>query len=436
MSMGSRGYDDRVQTALLEERAFVRCNPTIRWADTAGSHALTLEGTTVIGSAPRADLVVAHPSVSRIHAELDPRSDGLWVRDLGSRNGTFIEGIRVTGGRVPDGGELRLGGATLVVGYPDERVPVSLWPSERFCALVGTSSVMRALFARLERIAATESTVMITGETGTGKELVAHAIHERSRRAGKPFVVVDCGAIPDELFESELFGHVRGAFTGAATSRTGALETASGGTVFLDEVGELSPAVQPKLLRAIESRTVRAVGDPAYRPIDVRFISATHRDLREMVNAGAFREDLYFRLSVVPVRVPSLRERAEDIAPLVTHFLAAAGMPASQFPSALVQELAGMPWLGNVRALRNFVERALALGPSEALAMTPTEARALDTGGGIALDRPLKELREEVERTYLQGLLAKHGRNINAVAAAAGIDRTYVYRLMKKYALV
>jgi len=213
-----------------------------------------------------------------------------------------------------------------VSGSP-ETAPVHTGLCSCFPRLVGSSPAMRDLFARLHRLAFSEASVLVQGETGTGKELVARAVHDASPRAGGPFVIVDCGAIPESLLEGELFGHAKGAFTGASGARKGVIEAADGGTLFLDEIGELPLTMQPKLLRVIESRSLRRLGEPAYRPVNVRFISATHRDLRLMVNERGFREDLYFRLSVLPITIPPLRERPADIPTLVEHFLA--GTPAA-----------------------------------------------------------------------------------------------------------
>ena len=238
---------------------------------------------------------------------------------------------------------------------------------------------MRQLFARLFRLAQSTATVLVEGETGTGKELVARAIHDASARAGEPFVVIDCGAMPESLLEAELFGHVKGAFTGATDSRPGAIEAAHGGTVFLDEIGELPVSMQPKLLRVLESRSVRRLGEPIHRSIDVRFVAATHRDLRTMVDSRTFREDLYYRLAVVPVTIPPLRDRPGDIASLVRHFLRD---PADAlFRPEMLLKLTSRPWFGNVRELRNFVERAAALGPDEALALTPAPSSSSATIG-------------------------------------------------------
>ena len=303
-----------------------RSRPRIDWTDATGAHSIVIEGKTIAGSSVDAGLVVQDPTVSRLHAELELRDDGLWVRDLGSRNGTFLEGLQITGGRLPQGGKLRLGSTELVIDYKSgQPTQVTVWPTDRFAALTGGSVVMRELFGTLSRVAPMDSSVLIQGETGTGKELVARAIHEASPRADKPFVVVDCAALPDTLLDSELFGHAKGAFTGAIAPRLGAIETAAGGTVFLDEIGELPLSMQPKLLRVLESRTVRRVGETVHRDVDVRFVSATHRDLLTMVNAGEFREDLYFRISVIPLTIPPLRSRREDIGRLVNAFWADAG---------------------------------------------------------------------------------------------------------------
>jgi transcriptional regulator with GAF, ATPase, and Fis domain len=454
--------ETRLSPLALTERS--RTQPRITWSDTEGEHGAVLDGKVLVGSAPASNIVVHDPTVSRIHAELEPRDDGLWVRDLGSRNGTFVDGLQVTGARVPDGGTVRLGSTEFRVDYnPTQRRHVEIWPNAGFGKLVGNSVPMRELFATLARVSPMDSSALIYGETGTGKELVARAIHDASPRASKPFVVVDCAALPENLLDAELFGHARGAFTGAHGARAGAIESAEGGTVFLDEIGELPISMQPKLLRVLESRTVRRVGETAHRNVDVRFVSATHRDLLTMVNAGEFREDLYFRLSVIPLHVPALRDRKEDVSLLVSHFLRSAGGPA-HITGELMRELSTRPWRGNVRELRNFVERARALGASEALAMTSTsdrEARpsigapapppspsspsipvaqpSVELNDARIFEQAYKDFRESWvdsgEKEYVRRLLLRHDRNVAAAAREAEVDRTYIYRLIRKHEL-
>ncbi len=419
----------------------IRQRPRVFWREGASVSDLTIDQRTLIGTATGVRLQLSDPTVSRIHAEFEPRDDGVWVQDLGSRNGTFIGDVQIHSARVPNGGEVRIGETTLTIGREPVAEVVTLWPESQFGPLIGNGSAMRELFAQLARIAPMTSSVMIHGETGTGKELVARALHDASPRAGQPFVIIDCAALPEHLLESELFGHVRGAFTGAIATRAGAIEAADRGTVFLDEIGELPLSMQPKLLRAIESHTIRRIGETSSRAVDVRFVCATHRDLRTMVNAGAFREDLYFRLAVLPVEVPPLRERTSDIPLLVEHFMR--GRPA--LPRETIQSLAARSWLGNVRELRNFVERIVALGPDEALALdagksaAPRRARPEDAAPPMAFDRPFREVREQwlehLEREYVRALLQRHQRNIAEAARAAGVDRTYIYRLIRRHSL-
>jgi transcriptional regulator with GAF, ATPase, and Fis domain len=413
--------------------------PEISWTDAGGHHACAFRERAVIGSAPASDIAVTDPTVSRVHAELYLKDQTVWVRDLGSRNGTFVQSVEVREARVPDGARLRVGATELLVRCREMVTEPELWPESAFGLLVGGSAAMRALYARLARIARDDSTVLIQGETGTGKELVARTLHAASARAAHPFVVIDCGALPETLLESELFGHARGAFTGATHSRAGAFESAESGTVFLDEVGELPLPMQPKILRVLESRAVRRIGESQHRDVEVRIIAATHRDLGTMVNEGAFREDLYFRLAVLPVNVPPLRARLEDIPALVRTFMPPAEVA---FGEALITELGRRSWLGNVRELRNFVARAKVLGAETALAGQEARAPGLkhaEDWPPVDATRPFRELRarllDHLEREYLRKMLAAHEWNISAVAKAAELDRTYVYRLMRKHDL-
>jgi two-component system, NtrC family, response regulator HydG len=323
--------------------------------------------------------------------------------------------------------------------------------SEMFTAMIGRSQAMIELFRMIERIAGTDATVMVLGETGSGKELVSRAIHERSRRAGKRLVAVNCAAIPRSLIESELFGHVRGSFTGAASDRAGLFEEADGGTLLLDEIGELRLAVQAKLTRAIEERTVRRIGDSRERKVDVRLIAATHRDLRAMVDQGAFREDLWFRLNVCVLKIPPLRDRREDILILAKHFLAERGppvkSPALGFSQPAVSALLSYGWPGNVRELRSAVERAAIVEttPEIRLASLPEEVRGASAPGTRA--RPAADLtemtlqeasdaaRDDANRRYVESILLKYAGDVTEAAAHAGIERESLYRLMRRYGL-
>jgi transcriptional regulator with GAF, ATPase, and Fis domain len=445
-----------------------RTQPRVEWTDAAGRHVKVIDGRVLVGSAPGSGVLVQDSTVSRVHAELEVRQDGLWLRDLQSRNGTFIEGLQVTGARVPDKAKIRVGSTELFVDYDlTKKRPIELSSTDTYGKLIGASLPMRELFASLARIAPMDAPALIRGETGTGKELVARAIHDTSPRAQKPFVVVDCAALPENLLDAELFGHAKGAFTGAVGARTGAIEAAEGGTVFLDEIGELPVAMQPKLLRVLESHTVRRLGESAHRSVDVRFISATHRDLLAMVGRGEFREDLYFRLAVIPIEVPPLRDRKDDIELLVNHFFKKAGGEGRVDPQ-LVRELVDRPWRGNVRELRNFVDRARALGAKEALAMASQSVRSSVERIEAAAPAPMRESSSSLpvgpaatpvfqaddprvfeqaykdfreswidsgEKEYVRRLLLRHSRNVAAAAREAEVDRTYIYRLIRKHEL-
>jgi DNA-binding NtrC family response regulator len=314
-----------------------------------------------------------------------------------------------------------------------------------FGGLTGTGKSMRKMFAVLEKVAASDINCFIHGESGTGKELVATEIVQRGARADKPFVVVDCGAISPTLVESELFGHVRGAFTGADRDRVGAFEAADGGTVFLDEVGELPIAVQPKLLRALEQREVRRVGETKARKVNVRVISATNRDLEREVNKGTFREDLYFRLAVITVRVPPLRDRIEDLPHLIRAFLAQMSAEDSEhlFGPDVVEELARLQWQGNVRELRNYVERSVVLQTTRLSMLPPppmssASAVAPRPPTEVDVNIPYKVAKEQLvdafERAYVKAVLDACGGNLTKAAKHAGIDRMYLHRLVQKHA--
>ena len=396
-----------------------------------------------IGSHASNDVVLRDPMVSRFHCRL-VREDGIWtLRDSGSMNGTTLNGVRLRDGDVGTEGVLTIGDSIVRVraGVPQKEDFVPMLPS--FGALVGTSLPMRRMFALLDKIAQSEINVLIEGESGTGKELVATEIMQRSARAEKPFVVVDCGAISPNLVESELFGHVRGAFTGADRDRIGAFEAADGGTVFLDEIGELPLELQPKLLRALEAREIRRVGETKPRRVNVRVISATNRDLEREVNKGRFREDLYFRLAVISTRVPSLRERPDDLLILIRTFLAQLGVAEEErlFPSSVIAEMCKHDWPGNVRELRNYVERSVVLQSSN-LTLRRGAGGTTSTHGasnGIDLSTPFRLAKDAVidsfERSYLSQLLDAAGGNMSKAARMAGMDRMYLHRLVQKHNL-
>jgi DNA-binding NtrC family response regulator len=392
-----------------------------------------------IGSDAAAQVILRDRAVSRFHAEIEIVAGRAILKDLDSRNGVMVDSVPVLQAALRDGAVVTLGRTQLRFSLGAEPVRIPLSNREQFGLMVGRSPAMRAVFSLLERAAQTDVTVLLEGETGTGKEIAAESLHRESARSSGPLTVVDCGAIPPSLLESELFGHERGAFTGAVAEQVGALEAADGGTVFLDEIGELGLELQPKLLRALDRREIKRVGSSRYRRVDVRVIAATNRNLRAEVNAGRFRADLYYRLAVLPVRLPPLRQRAEDLPLLVERILDGIGAAHSDAAAIVrtrefVADLTRHAWPGNVRELRNYVERCLALGPHAAAAQPPAvEAPAID----LAL--PLRAARDRHQRAfehaYLAKALAAAGNNVSAAARIAGIDRIYFYRLLWKYGL-
>jgi DNA-binding NtrC family response regulator len=399
-----------------------------------------------LGSHPANNVVLNDRSVSRFHCQLSTAGGAWRIVDSGSLNGTRIDGVRVRDADLPlPECRIELGDSIVRVralgSASDAEVPA--WVS--FGALYGSSLAMRRLYALLDKLAQSDANVLVEGESGTGKELVAAELAQRGGRADRPFVIVDCGAISPNLIESELFGHVRGAFTGASRDRIGAFEAADGGTLFLDEVGELPLDMQPKLLRALEAREVRRIGENRVRKIDVRVVAATNRRLEREVNHGRFREDLYFRLSVVTVRVPPLRERLEDLRTLIDVLLDAlkATEKASLFTPQVLADMARYDWPGNVRELRNYVARVVVLDKA------PPAASRANTVYGMPLNAeipgaPTIELsfaagKEQVitayERRYLGDLLRWAGGNVSRAARKAGMDRMHLYRLLQKHEL-
>jgi len=386
----------------------------------------------VVGGGDECDVVLRDRAVSRRHLLLRVDRRGLRVTDLGSRNGTSLDGLPVLDAYARPDSAIVIGRTAIHLCLLDDYVELPLSTRERFGCLLGASVAMRRLFAMLERLAATDATVLIEGETGTGKELIAEALHDQGPRAGGPFVVFDCSSVTASLMESELFGHVRGAFTGAVGDRVGALEAADGGTLFLDEIGELPLELQPKLLRALERREVRRVGSHERRQVDVRVVAATHRDLAGEVERGRFREDLYYRLAVMRVAAPPLRERADDIPMLVQHFLGQQRR-AGGLPDAVLRRFQQQRWPGNVRELRNAVARALLIGAPAGDAAGAAPARP---AAEIDLAVPFKEARQRVvdafERDYLTAALADAGGSITRAAERVGVNRKLIYRTLKR----
>jgi two-component system response regulator GlrR len=431
--------DKSLHTASLErpqagkQHALVRrFRLTVIEGSDAGKTVASSGERAVLGTAEAADFVLHDRTVSRFHCEIALDDKHAVIRDLGSRNGTRVDGVSIVQAHLADGALITIGRTQLRFVLGSDHVKVPLSANEQFGLLVGRSTAMRAVFALLERASKSDATVLLEGETGTGKEAAAETIHREGRRKDGPLIVVDCGAIPPDLLESELFGHERGAFTGALTAREGAFAAASGGTIFLDEIGELSPELQPKLLRALEQREVKRVGSNRWLPVDVRVIAATHRNLRVEVNAGKFRADLYYRLAVLEVRLPPLRERKDDLPLLVENMLAAAG--ATDRPElradAFFAELGRHRWPGNVRELRNYLDRCIAFREQ-----SPLVDEGLGPVETSLTELPLKHARDAFERRYLEELLRQHEDNVSAAARTAGVDRIQLYRLLWRHGL-
>ena len=436
-----------------------------------------------IGARRDNDLALTDSRVSGYHCELRLDEHGYRLCDLGSTNGTYVSSLRINDVYVTPGTVFFVGTTQIRFEPLDSSIEVPLSERDRFGDMVGRSVKMRELFARLERLAKTDATVLITGETGVGKELVAECLHEYSPRANGPFEVLDCSAIPENLIESQLFGHERGAFTGATNAFAGVFERAHRGTVFLDEIGELPLGMQPKLLRVLERRQVRRVGGSRTIDVDMRVIAATNRDLGVEVSRGRFREDLYYRLAVARVHVPPLRERREDIPLLIEHILShTPGGERAAISDETVALMQKHDWPGNVRELRNVIERAVFLAepPTSTAALQRTRAprgpsgadggieanreggieanreagsetsQAVAEGGAsgrgerqltvtIDIETPYKLAKQQVvnefERRYITELLAAHDGNISRAARAAGIDRMSIHKILNRLEL-
>jgi two-component system, NtrC family, response regulator HydG len=406
----------------------------------------SLPSRVLVGQSPSCALRLSDPLVSRRHIALDLSGRRMRITDLGSKNGTIVDGVALLDGYLRGGEVVRLGSSALRVDVRGETAVEPLVAEPGFGLVIGISAEMRRLYPLCQRLAATDVTVIIEGETGTGKEVLAESLHLASPRAAGPFVIFDCTAVPANLLEAELFGHERGAFTGAVATRQGALEQANGGTLLIDEIGELDLALQPKLLRAISRCEVRRVGGNRAQRVDVRILAATRRDLDREVQAGRFRDDLFHRLAVARIELPPLRERRGDVPVLAAHFCQELGGEAASLPPELLLRWAELPWPGNVRELRNLVARHLALGELAQVAPShrPQALRQVDdallgAAAGAddwiehALRLPLSEARQRVvdefERRYLEGALARHGGNVTRAAEAAGVARRHFQTL-------
>lgn len=421
---------------------------------------------TFVGRSPVNDIVVKDTSISSTHFELRAEEEGLLLRDMGSTNGTLLGGCRIREVFLAPNTTFRAGNTTFSFQPGDEVVEIPLSTDEHFQGVIGRSVAMREVFATLAKVSPSELTCLIEGDTGTGKERIARAIHDASRRSSKPYVVLDCSSIPKDLMESYVFGHEKGAFTGAVSQSKGAFEQANGGTLFMDEIGELDLSLQPKLLRVLENREFKRVGGTQVVRTDVRVIAATNRDLRQMVNEGTFREDLYFRLGVINIGLPSLRERREDIPLLVESFLADVGsrrpdQPKLRLTADALEMLLSYAWPGNVRELKNVIERAGSLAnestiersdlqlshpmSSSARAQASVQIQVKEPDSNevshitVDLNLAYKDGKQVVldayEYDYLKKLITEFDGNISQASKQAGLTRFHLRELLKKHDL-
>jgi DNA-binding NtrC family response regulator len=405
--MSARTTDDGPTTAVADTRELVF--PRYRLTVIEGAdREIAIEGggeELAIGTAPANDVILTDTAVSRHHVTITPTPRGHLLVDLGSTNGTALNGVVVERAYLAPNTVIAIGQTRIrfdVVGGQDR---AALSSDSRWGRALGSSEAMRRIFAVLPKLAASDATVLLEGETGTGKGLLAVAIHEASPRAGGPFVVLDCGAIPPTLIESELFGHEKGSFTGATSARIGGFEAARGGTVFLDEIGELPLDLQPKLLRALESRVVKRVGGNDDIALDIRIVAATNRDLRSEINQGRFRSDLYYRLNTFRLRIPPLRERRADISMLVAHFYRQLS-PSGEPPAELLADLSRHDWPGNVRELR-----------ADGASFREAKERAVAAW----------------ERDYVRELIARHDGNLSRAARDVRMDRNHLRELLRRH---
>ncbi len=412
-----------------------------------------------IGASDECDLIIDDPTVSRVHCEIRKMPQGYLLVDHDSRNGTYVGALRIREAYLYAGCEFKIGSTLLKFSVEIESLTLNKVFRTQYGPLTGASQEMQALYSVIDKVAPSDLSVVIQGETGTGKELVAQAIHQFSKRNQAEIVVFDCSAVPEHLIESELFGHEKGSFSGAIRTHKGVFEQADGGTLFLDELGELPLNLQPKLLRALESGMIRRVGSEKSIKVNVRVISATNRNLNQMVDLGSFRQDLFYRLAKVQIKLPTLSQRASDI-PLIANFILnhlnqhyEGFKEVKGYEPEALELLKRWHWPGNIRELRNVIERAftftqssligvqdlshlLQVGKSEVQSTLPTVPYLPNLPEGGSLKEAKEMMISEFEREYLIQLIEKHQQNISQVAREAGIDRRHVYRLIQKYQIV
>jgi len=453
----------------------IQCDPGARLSVTI-SDGMTVEvrldrKEVKIGRGREADLQLPDPSVSRLHAKVFRVGEQYFLADLRSRNGTHADGKRITQLALEDGRMFRVGPFRIhfhrpVSGFPAGEEPTAP-PGTSVAAagpvvagqvgvpkrkeapaaaveapfgIIGGSAHVRKLVATIRRVAASDVPVLIEGETGSGKELVARGIHDASGRRERPFIVVNCGAISPELIESELFGHEKGAFTGATAQRKGAFELANSGTIFLDEIGELPITLQPKLLRSLEQKEIKRVGGNDLLMADVRILAATNRNLREEIASKTFREDLYFRIGAITVPIPPLRDRREDVAPIARHFLSgmanSTSVPVPALSPAALDALISHDWPGNVRELRNAVQRAVVMAESGELTGPDFSFLRQAAKPGAEAESPSGFSRwEQAERTNILGELARQMGNKTKTARELGIAKSTLFEKLKRYGI-
>jgi DNA-binding NtrC family response regulator len=438
-------------TLVVENRTTIKvrkCKIAVSSGPDTGREIISDKERLRVGAHSSNDLVLSEDrTASRHHFEIQYTERGYLLIDLNSTNGTWLDGRRVERAYLSQGSQVRAGQSVVTFAPIDEEVTVEPDRDGELCGMVGASVKMRQIFGLIRKIAPMDVSVVIQGETGTGKELVARAVHELSARKRGPMVVLDCGAIPPNLIESELFGHEKGSFTGAVSSRPGAFERANGGTIFLDELGELRTDLQPKLLRVLENREVRRVGGNDVQNVDVRVIAATNRDLVKEIQTGAFREDLYFRLSVITIQLPPLRQRREDIPYIIRRALADPEVMQRHgrkvFSPAAMSMLMAYSWPGNIRELMNVISHVLTFSEHEEVDVAQLPARVL----GQQKEAPLpfnehlsfkdakEQLLESFEREYVSQVLKRCDGNISRAARESGLHRKSIERLVKKYSL-